>query len=139
MNERELYQPLIKGANAEGWLLWRVKDGTYGKNPFDISGVAPDGRAVGFEVKKLIRIREDQPIGWSVFESHQLAYLKAYQKHGGHAIMGFYGTSDNRLILVRYDELRNPKALLETYQMVELKKDKEIWTGWSKYEMLGRP
>ena len=77
--ERDYYNSLCRGANLEGWALYRIGDGTWGKKPFDISGVSPHGEAVALEVK---RVESTHPLTkklpWHQFAAHQLNWLKVY-------------------------------------------------------------
>lgn len=88
--EHQLYHPLIMGANAEGWLLYRVTDLAVGRKPFDIGGVAPDGRAVAIEVKRVGSDPPDAPFPWAIFRPHQIGWLRGYATRGGLALAILY-------------------------------------------------
>lgn len=86
--ERARYLSLVDGANSEGWLLHRIPDGPYGgKRPWDIGGAAPDGRAVGLEVKAAPPPHPSAPIPWRLFAQHQRAWLWALANKGGLALV----------------------------------------------------
>lgn len=100
-DENDLYNPIITGARSAGFHLYRLYDGTLGKKPFDIGGIAPDGRAVGLEVKYYrhkmntkLHDNGEAVIPWSSFEVQQIAYLKAFARNGGLPIVYIYYALD---------------------------------------------
>lgn len=143
-DENDLYYPIINGAKAVGFELYRIADGTTGLKPFDIGGIAPDGRAVAMEAKycrnritsKLHRIGE-AIIPWSVFQPQQIAWLKCFVKRGGLAIAYiYYSQSKTHALFVIMDELEIgctiPTPYYKMYEM-EIGYTKAIQIhGWDK-------
>jgi hypothetical protein len=79
--ERDYYAGLVKGAIAEGWALFRIGDGAWGKKPCDIAGCDPYGFAVALEVKRIKSPHPlNRPLPWHLFTGHQLAWLESYAR-----------------------------------------------------------
>jgi hypothetical protein len=90
MTERDLYIPLIRGANCEGWRLYRYPDLASGSKPFDIGGVSPTGVAVALEVKLYRRDLENITEAIKALHPHQLSWLEAY---GSRSALGLLGAA----------------------------------------------
>ncbi len=89
--ERSLYRSLISGANSEGWALYRIGDGTWGKKPCDIGGADPEGNAVCLEVKVVEVQSQTKPLPWKRFTEHQIDWLDAFsQRRNALALVGIY-------------------------------------------------
>lgn len=105
MNESDQYGPLWKGANAFGWRLFRIADGSVGKKPADIAGVAPGGRGVLIEVKTIKQTTNRLPQGgtarvdWSLYATHQRAWLAQYAEAGALAFVAQYDEQLNEMWL----------------------------------------
>ncbi len=91
MREHDLYGPIITLAAAEGVRLFRIHDTDAAKNPFDIAGVGPGGKAVAIEVKVLKGHHPmELTIPWGKFEVHQRAWIRAYVEANGLSIATLY-------------------------------------------------
>lgn len=88
-DERSLYAPLIQYANKEGWGLYRIEDAGANKKPFDIGGIAPDGRGVALEVKFA---EKEVKNPFSLCSQHQIDWLKKFAESGGIGIIMIYLT-----------------------------------------------
>jgi hypothetical protein len=103
MRESDHYGRLWRGANAEGWSLFRIADGSAGKKPADIAGCSPTGVAVLVEVKLL---REGRPRAspgaqfphWPAYELHQMAWLRRYAEAGALAIAAEYDEARREML-----------------------------------------
>lgn len=90
MKESDFYKPIIDGAAREGFRLFKIEDAGFNKKPFDITGVAPDGRGVAMEVK-YIRGKVDlawvlplsDPKWFGPEREHQVAWCRQYARQGG--------------------------------------------------------
>lgn len=92
MRESEMYGPIWRGANEAGWSLFRIADGSVGKKPGDIAGLA-FGVAVLIEAKIVNTASHPRPTTqaetlptWSVYECHQIAWLTRYAEANALAI-----------------------------------------------------
>jgi len=88
--ESDLYAPLIAGANREGWRLFRIEDGSWGRKVADIAGITSTGRGVLVEVK----------IGNGPLRANQEAWLKEYEAKGGLGLIARY--QNGNMCLFRY-------------------------------------
>jgi hypothetical protein len=123
--ERLLYRPLIEGAAMEGWSLFRLEDGSWGKKPFDIAGIAPSGLAVGLEVKAPYHCASDT-IPWRLFSAHQRLWLEEYATQGGIALATI-GCEDKVIVY------KLSKELPEAFAVYELVKNKfGTFSGWTQ-------
>lgn len=85
--EAEFYEPLRVGALADGWLVFRISDGSFGKKCFDLAGAAQDGLACGIEVKVVNKFpTNEHDFPWQLFASHQIIWLNSYMKQGSYAL-----------------------------------------------------
>lgn len=104
-HESTLYPDIINGALLDGWALFRISDQAFGKKPFDIAGCAPDGKAVGVEVKVVDGFPngyEDFP--WEQFEPNQINWLKAYKDTKAYALMPLYNWKTEEMRIYRLIE-----------------------------------
>lgn len=117
--ERSMYGPIINGLAADGWLAWRIADGSYGKKPFDICGVSPTGLAVGIEAKvcgaRSACFPERQ------FEPHQISWLKAYDEKGA------YGFA-----VVQFSSLGFVSVFRHSGEEVGRLRGRSIYVGWNE-------
>lgn len=90
IKETTLYNSIIKGAELEGWLLFKIVDGSVGKKPFDICGLSHDGRAVAIEVKVCRNLKLPDYLPEHLFKKHQLAWLREYAKRGAISLALIY-------------------------------------------------
>lgn len=101
--EDELYPPLIDGARIDGWALFRLADGSWGKKPFDIAGIASDGRAVGLEVKVVEKFPvAPEKFPWAVFSEHQKNWLAEYDRLGGLGLIALYNWRLGEVQIYKY-------------------------------------
>jgi len=133
MQEASLYPLLVDGAIEEGWQLFRIADGSPGRKPFDVAGAAPDGRAVGVEVK-VVRTEfcPDHPLPWELFAVHQMAWLKLYGKVGAIALAALYEERTGAMGLYQIKRKRDfalPARRLFKGQLLRV--DAE-YRGWGK-------
>lgn len=85
--EHTLYDPLIRGGIADGWLLARISDESHGKKPSDIIGCAPNGVGALVEVKVVSDLPDNEhDFPWQLFESHQINWLNAYLRADAYAL-----------------------------------------------------
>lgn len=134
MNERELYQPLIRGARTEGWALFRLHDGAAGKHPFDIGGVAPGGKGVALEakvVRSMGRPSLSLPTDWGAFEAHQTAWLKLYAEAGAIALVSLYFVSTGQMMLRRVLAHPTPGGGLLDGPSIWMSKHEGVWLGYT--------
>ena len=124
--EQDLYAPIIAGTIAERWTIFRIEDGAYGKKPFDIAGIAPDGRGVGIEVK-LVESVSSNHIPWSKCSEHQINWLREYSKYGAYALLAVYDRNEDKL---KVFSIHKDNREFDYYEMV-LDKFKR-WCGWSQ-------
>jgi len=76
--ERELYAPLVRGARAEGHLLYRIPDArNTGLKPGDIIGVSAAGAGWLVEAKRVPPSRATYSPR-DLLEAHQLAWAAAF-------------------------------------------------------------
>ena len=102
MQERDIYDMIIKSANAVGWHLFRIADGSVGKKPGDIAGCSVNGIAVLIECK-IFNIRPsradiNRPI-LSVFAPHQLVWAHRYAEANALALLAEYDVSRRELCI----------------------------------------
>lgn len=102
MNENALYAQIIEGALQEGWLLYRVRDSQDGRQPFDLSGLAPGGRGAGVEVK-VLRPRPVEIVTLDQLDlrANQRNWLCAYSRQGAYALVLCYREEHDDLQVVR--------------------------------------
>jgi hypothetical protein len=113
--ESDLYTPILQGARCDGWALFRIEDGAPGRKPFDITGVAPGGLAVGLEVKYVRKAGWPTLWPWELFETHQIGWLQEYAQYGGAAIVVFRFGNDVTGHLLRPEHfLTGPRLRLDT-------------------------
>ncbi len=132
MVEADLYNPLVKGALREGWALYRIADGTPGRKPFDIGGSAPDGLAVGLEVKIVNKFPlQTEKLPWDLFEAHQKGWLRAYAISGAMALAALCERSTKVVRIyrvLRHDLIDEPTLKLPVGTLVY---SQSIYTGWT--------
>ena len=122
--EQHLYVPIIDGAFAEGWRLLRIEDGSFGKKPADITGIAPNGRGVLIECK-LVYFATSDTIPWYHCSIHQRSWLKEYARNGGIALLAVF--CGERLIVYKLHKD------IEDFTTFELKLDKfKRFSGWGQ-------
>ena len=143
--ERDLYAGLIEGANREGWALWRLPDAPYlPPRPADISGCAPDGRAVLLEVKIDSRAWPMGGLAALHFEDAQIRWLRAFAARGGLALVAAYWSAGksqpSRMRLIQVAGQGDDLGTGQTGGLVgarsaELKRaggqTGAHWTGWA--------
>ena len=135
MLEATLYNPLVKGALSENWLLFRIADGSYGKKPFDIAGCAPNGRAVAVEVKVVKRFFFYQPMKWHLFEQHQVGWLTAFSESGGIALPMIYSENTQKLYAFHYQQALHYRNLEEWGYTILERTNRSFgiaFVGWSQ-------
>jgi hypothetical protein len=126
MLEKDLYKGIIDGARSEGWLLFRIADGTLGKKPFDITGCAKDGKAVAVEVKVDRRTNTNIDNFQGLLEVHQVNWLKAYSMNDAYALVLIY--QNEQLVVIQYFN-GTPKCELV------LQEKNGSWIGWSNLKI----
>lgn len=100
--ENRLYPDILGGAADEGWLFFRVRDSDEGRQPFDLSGVAPGGRAAGVEVKVLRpHPAEIVTLDQLDLRANQRNWLCAYSRQGAYALVLCYRGKHDDLQVVR--------------------------------------
>lgn len=91
--EREYYTEVIQdGFNRFEYLLYRLHDRDGCKNPFDIGGIAGDGRGVAVEVKR---------VGGRLV-AHQKIWLREFACRGGLAYVVYVGGEDGSIKWVEF-------------------------------------
>ena len=100
--EHALYRDIIDGAAAEDWLLFRIQDTDRARNPFDLGGAAPDGRAAGVEVKVLDVLRTTvTDLDQLDLRAQQRNWLVAYAAKGAHALVLCHRPATDDLLVAR--------------------------------------
>lgn len=131
MREADHYVPLVQGANAEGWRLYRIEDGSRGLKPFDVGGADARGLAVGLELKAVNQRRRDGVFPWTLFAEHQRNWLMAFQRLNAQALAIVYYALDREMCVyplrVRDDFVRPESQMTR----VSLRWYMNRWTGWS--------
>ena len=125
--ESEFYEPLRIGALADGWLVFRISDGSFGKKPADIVGCAIDGVGTLIEVKVVSKFPEaDNDFPWTLFSAHQVIWLNSYSKQGAYALTPLFNwrTDEMRVYLITE---RPPY----TYALLTQMKGGS-WVGWNR-------
>jgi hypothetical protein len=98
MRETDLYQPIISSMLEENFLVHKIVDGSAGKKPGDITGIDRiTGRGVLLEVKAPSKPMEATSVNWALFESHQIAWLRAYASSNGLALVAIYDKTSSKL------------------------------------------
>lgn len=144
MKERDLYQPIVRGALLEGWALIRLNDGSPGRKPFDLFGCSPEGVAVGLEVKVVPKLDLHQSINWAIFEVQQRYWLQQFAKMGAISVAAFYQEDLERLVMVRFvnancmEESPYEWQHVVTFQRLVYEKQ-PCFTGWDGILMLDPP
>lgn len=128
--ETSLYEDIIRGARLEGWLLFRITDGSPGRKPFDISGSAPNGLAVGVEVKVWRKKGLPTKVPWDQFESQQVHYLVQYAKRKSYAFALIYCDKEQKMLMFRLTEN-------DSFVITEMTKGAVAWYGWPTVTMQG--
>jgi len=144
MRESDQYAPLWKGANSEGWRLWRIADGSVGKKPCDITGVAPNGLGVCLEVKSFDRRAPqyaDSPV-WPLYASHQIRWLDLYAEAHALALAAEYDETrrEMRLFWIRYLDKQTDRPT--PYMRLTRETDGhggQLWLGWNDFLDRARP
>lgn len=133
MREANLYAAIVTGANREGWSLFRISDLAPGRKPFDIAGCAPNGLAVGLEVKVTAnQPQPDRTFSRSIFQTHQIEWLESYSEAGALALVTIYSTSDSRLVVYRLCGIQPFSAVCKSFPRVVLSLDTRTshYLGW---------
>lgn len=124
--EQDLYNPIIAGMASEGWVMFRISDGSFGKKPADCAGITPTGVGVLLEVKLVDHIGYN-PLPWNRLSMHQRAWLKEYAKNDGIALIVTYYPNDDRLMVYKLQKDG------EGYTQFRMVLDKfKRWCGWSQ-------
>lgn len=133
MVERQLYDPLMKGAAKDRWFLLRIADGSPGKKPFDIFGSASNCISVGLEVKLVKHARDSDPFPYQRFEEHQLAYLRQYAVRGLYSLAGLYDAETHRMkILIMQPRHFNVVSTISDIPSITLRLENESYRGWDE-------
>lgn len=102
--EHTLYDGLIKGALAEGWLLTRISDQSYGKKVADIIGCAPNGIGALVEVKVVSHLPLEYDFPWQIFETHQINWLNGYVRAHAYALAPLFCWPSDTMRVYRIKE-----------------------------------
>jgi hypothetical protein len=135
LTERSLYPELIKGALLDGWALFRIGDGSYGKKPFDIAGASkhPECLAVGIEVKLIGEIPELGAFPWDHLFSdrtHQLNWLSTYASLGCVAGIAIYEAKKSTMKILYPHAKQFGRAKSHEMPKIQLFKCEDCWRGW---------
>lgn len=147
MLERTLYADLVRGALAEGWLLWRLPDAPgLPPRPADLAGCDPAGRFCLVEVKVCRSKKGFRGLAGLEFEDSQVRWLRACAARGGLALVAVKeeGLGRARMLLVRVfgqgpDDRADDRAWggrggggLVSAGVAELKRGRAgEWRGWA--------
>lgn len=141
MTESDQYGPLWKGANSEGWSLFRIADGSVGKKPTDLAGCAPDGRAVLIEVKLFKEPRSSWAAwspSWQRYEAHQMAWMRRYAEAHALAIAAEYDAPRREMRLFVIEHAEQVGSAFEVRSAV-MRKAGDLWAGWDGVLALSSP
>jgi hypothetical protein len=119
-NEHDIYPVLIKQLLSQDFLAFIIKDGSFGKKPYDIQCVTPDGKAMSIEVKFLkeeLFPNYSEKCHLGLYRTHQLNYTSEVTRRGG---LGFLLEVYEKKFELGSDVKENRRANLFLYQ-----KDKE--------------
>lgn len=134
MLEKDLYKRLYQGANSEDWALYRIGDGTWGRKPFDLGGVGPNGEAVALEVKVVGSFQHLKPLPWQRFAPHQIEWLRTYAvRDQALAIVGIYFETARKLRLYRMRGLRFCEVRAMDHPSHELLLKDGQYVGWNEF------
>lgn len=134
VTESDHYGSLWKGANAEGWHLFRIADGSVGKKPADITGCTPDGVGVLLEVKSFVRRASwatDSP-HWPAYAIHQKAWLRHYAEACAMPLVAEYDESRREMrvyLITSAGQVEGP-AYTGVVHSVVLPKASGVYAGW---------
>jgi hypothetical protein len=132
VRESDLYLPMVEGAKADAWRLYRIADGSPGRKPFDIGGFAPGGVGVGLEAK-IVRSYPavSSGIPWAAFAPHQRSWLEDAAAIGGLPLVALYSLEDRGLRIYRLyrGEFDMPSGFLVQVDLRWLPAHK-LWRGW---------
>lgn len=102
MQERDIYDMIIKSANAVGWHLFRIVDGSKGKKPCDVAGVSKSGLGVFLECKlwekRPVRADINRPV-LTAYAPHQLVWAHRYAEANALALLAEYDVSRRELCI----------------------------------------
>jgi hypothetical protein len=138
VREADLYLPMVEGAKADAWRLYRIADGSPGRKPFDIGGFAPGGVGVGLEAK-IVRVWPAASCGvpWAAFASHQRSWLEEAAAIGGLPLVALYSLETRGLRIYRLyrGEFDVP---LKYMPQVDLRwlPGHNLWRGWPHPRLL---
>ena len=131
MLEADLYSPLLKGARADGWYLYRLPDDSAFPRPFDFGGFAPGGRGVALEVKLVGQLDPRHRFPWRLFSPHQVGWLVQAEALGALAVAGVY-VAESRSMRLYYPCAYHFGAdtTVGNVPYVELRREHDIFRGW---------
>lgn len=135
MNEREVQGALVKGANLEGWRLFKIVDGAIGKRPFDISGVfGPYG--IALEVKSKAGSWDSvAALPWADFAPHQVSWLRAYAEAGAIALVAIHDTDTDgvKIYVLTPSEFSLSKSRTDIpHVWLSLNRKDGLYHGWGE-------
>ena len=134
--EISLYRPLIEGALNEGWALWRVQDGSFGRKPADCAGISPSGVGVLLEVKVYDKVLfPGSRIPNQLLRFNQNAWLAEYARLKAYSLVAIYNDTLNEMWVFRilHPNQLERSTLVSELICIELKLDgKGRWVGWNQ-------
>ena len=126
--ERVLYKALLEGSAMEGWSLFRLADGSYGKKPADCAGIAPTGQGVLLEVK--YTDKEHSTIPWNLFSTHQKIWAQEFANQGGIALAAIYSDTTGTMTVFKLRKGYNEQDECEVFKLIRNKFG--LYSGWDQ-------
>lgn len=143
--EHHFYDPLVRGANMDGWCLHRTESAPGILVPFDLQGCDPVGLAVGVEVKRVEQVHMARSINWDQLcrdRMHQRGWLWNYAKRGARSLMVL--CTEHRVLVVPFEnelQLDWPLEQLRTRELNLLTlpnpSGKPVYVGWNQLLLNG--
>lgn len=134
MRESDLYADVVGGLLREKCCVYKIADGSAGKKPFDVGGVTPWGDGIGLEIKAPSRA-EANGLDWTLFEPHQVRWLRAYALSGAVSLAAVYDKKSHVMLVWRLscgdDSCKRPPD-------ARLRRTDGFFRGWTALFAVGK-
>ena len=129
MKESDVYSPIIAGMLNDRCLVFKIADGSAGKKPFDVVGIGRlTGKGIGLEIKATNLKPEAIGVDWSLFQSHQITWLRAYAESDATSLAAIYDKTSRQLLVWRIEHAND--RCDRPADLTLSRNDKGIFTGW---------